>query len=135
MDRVFLDANVLFSAARSRTSRLRSLWSLSDSQMLTSALAFDEARRNLALDRPAALADLDSLAVATTIVPDPDPAEPLPPNMCLPEKDRSIFLAAVGAHATHFLTGDKRHFGPYRGQTIAGVIVLIPADYLSSRST
>jgi hypothetical protein len=101
--------------------------------MLTSALALDEARRNLALDRPSALTDLDSIAAATTIVPEPGQAEPLPSNMTLPEKDRPIFLAAVGAQATHFLTGDKRHFGAYRGQAIAGVIVLTPADYSQSR--
>jgi hypothetical protein len=54
----------------------------------------------------------------------------LPKNLSLPEKDAPIFLAAVAARATHLLTGDLRHFGPYFGRTIGGILILPPATYL-----
>jgi predicted nucleic acid-binding protein len=133
VDRVFLDANVLFSAARSPTTRLRKLWLLAGTQLLASGLALDEARRNLAADRPTAVADLDVLAAAMTIVPEPDPAAVLPSGIDLPAGDRPIFLAAVSAQATHFVTGDRRHFRSYRGQSFANVLIVTPADYLDSR--
>jgi len=53
----------------------------------------------------------------------------LPLDVVLPEKDRPILLAAIRAHATHLLTGDKQHFGPLYGQSISGVLILRPADY------
>jgi hypothetical protein len=48
-------------------------------------------------------------------------------------KDEPLFLAAVTAQATHFLTGDLKHFGPYLGQNIAGVLILRPSVYLQGR--
>jgi len=134
VDRPFLDANVLFSAARSPSSRLRLLWSLDQTELLTTALAIEEAHRNLARDRPAALPELDSLVKSIVVVAEPGAGASLPVEMSLPEKDRPIFLGAVQARATHFVTGDKRHFGNFRGQIIAGVTVMTPADYLAIRS-
>jgi uncharacterized protein len=52
----------------------------------------------------------------------------------LPDKDRPILLAAIGAGATHLLTGDFRHFGPYYGERIEGVLILPPGEYLSLRA-
>lgn len=128
MDRVFLDANVLFSAAYRADSGLRRLWELPDVTLLTSTYASTEARRNLATaDQRAALTAL--LASVTRMA---DVAEPLPipPTITLAAKDRPILGAAIHAQATHLLTGDVTHFGPYYGQTIAGVLVLRPARYL-----
>ena len=64
MDRVFLDANVLFSAAYLESSGLARLWQLADAELLSSDYAIEEARRNLALDRAPALARLDRLTAA-----------------------------------------------------------------------
>lgn len=47
MHRVFLDANVLFSAAYLPTSRLAELWRLPATVLLSSDYAVEEARRNL----------------------------------------------------------------------------------------
>jgi uncharacterized protein len=58
MDRIFLDANVLFSAAYLENSRLGRLWQLDDAELLTSAYDVEEAHRNLTLDRASALARL-----------------------------------------------------------------------------
>jgi len=58
---------------------------------------------------------------------------PLPPNVQLPEKDQPILQAALEAQATHLLTGDKEHCGPYFGRRLSGVLVLPPADYFERR--
>lgn len=39
-------------------------------------------------------------------------------------------MAAAAAGATHVLTGDVTHFGPFYGRRAAGVLILPPADYL-----
>lgn len=47
MDGLFLDANVLFSAAYRPGTPIRRLWELSGARLLTSSYAIEEARRNL----------------------------------------------------------------------------------------
>jgi len=51
----------------------------------------------------------------------------------LPEKDWPILGGAAAAGASHLITGDVRHFGPYSGERLLGVLVLTPADYLNGR--
>ena len=134
MDRVFLDANVLYSASYKDTSALRKLWELTEVELLTSYYAVDEVHRNLAIDKPGQIESLEQLIGAMTVVADPGEEFALPNGIDLVEKDRPILLAAMVARATHLLTGDKDHFGKYFGQTVAGVLILRPRDYLSSRS-
>ena len=126
MDRVFLDANVLLSAAYRPDSRLLILWSRGDTALLTSAHAVEEARRNLPDDDQRQR--LNGLGRKCEIVATPTVVS-LPEGLVLPPGDRLIFLAAMAAHATHLLTGDRTHFGPYYGRTIAGVLVLPPSAY------
>jgi len=134
VDRVFLDANVLYSAGYKDTSALRKLWELTGVELLTSYYAIDEAHRNLAIDKPGQLESLEQLTGAMTVVADPAEAFALPDGIDLVEKDRPILLAAMVANATHLLTGDKDHSGKYFGQTVAGVLILRPRDYFSSHS-
>jgi hypothetical protein len=47
MDRLFLDANVLFAAAWRPKAALARLWELGDAELLSSDYAIEEARRNL----------------------------------------------------------------------------------------
>lgn len=47
MDRLFLDANVLFSAAYRPDAGIARLWQISDVELMTSAYAAEEARINL----------------------------------------------------------------------------------------
>ena len=122
MRRVFLDANVLFSAAYRETSGLRVLWRHSGTELLTSAYAAEEARRNLP--------DADQrarLEAGGGIVAESD--APLPSGVRLPDKDLPILRAAIGADATHLLTGDFKDFRRYLGRRIAGVLVVTPADF------
>jgi predicted nucleic acid-binding protein len=127
VDRVFLDANVLFSAAYRLDSGLLILWSRSDTALLTSAHAVEEARRNLSDDDQRQR--LNGLVRKCEIVATPTVVG-LSERLVLPPGDRLIFLAAMAARATHLLTGDRTHFGPYYGRTIAGVLILPPGVYL-----
>ena len=135
MDRVFLDANVLFSAAYKPGSVLTDLWTFADTELLSCPFAIQEAHRNLSNARPARLPDLTALLSSILIIPDPLPGAVLPPSVQLPEKDKPILLAAIDGQATHLLTGDVKHFGPYFGQTIAGVTILRPTVYLQNRQS
>ena len=133
MDLVFLDANILFSAAYRSDAGLKRLWKLPGARLITSAYAAEEARRNLGYpeQREDLAGLLDSVEVVTTALPT---EHLLYSSVKLPEKDRPILLAAIGAGATHLLTGDFRHFGPYYGERIQGVLILPPGDYLSLRA-
>lgn len=132
MDRVFLDANVLFSAAYGSPG-LAKLWSLPQEGrviLLTSGYALEEARRNLSSKEH--LERLELLACQITIVPEVDPGITCP--IKLHDKDRPIFLAALQARATHLIIGDLRDFGAYLGKTAAGVLICKPSDYLATRN-
>jgi hypothetical protein len=102
-------------------------------ELLTSFYAVDEAYRNLAIDKPGQVESLERLIDAPSVVSGPAVGLALPEGIDLVEKDHPILIAAIEAHATHLLTGDKDHFGRYFGQTMAGVLILRPQDYLSSR--
>lgn len=131
MDRVFLDANVLFSAAYREQNGLLRFWSLASTTLLTSAYAVAEARRNLT--DPATLLRLDQLVATMTVVAEPPATMTLPPGVVLHVKDVPILLASTTARATHLITGDRRHFGPLFGQTIDGVLVQSPSDFLAAK--
>lgn len=128
MDRVFLDANVLFSAAYAPGSGLTKLWRRKSTRLIASGYVIEEARRNL--DDAAARNRLEALLESLEQVG--DPAAALDPEMekDLPENDRPVLRAAMAAGATHLLSGDRRAFGAWYGKRLAGVLVLRPAEYL-----
>jgi hypothetical protein len=129
VDELFLDANVLFSAAYRPDAPIRRLWGLSGARLLTSSYAAEEARRNLREGRQRE--DFEELLASVFIVDafaDPE-AHPVLKDVSLPEKDMPILLATVGAGATHLITGDLTHVGPYYGRRIMGVLVLPLAAY------
>lgn len=126
MDRVFLDANILFSAAYKPSSRLIQLWELPEVELWSSAYAIKEAEVNLRRLKPEALEVLaDRLKqlkqVASTNL------RPLPSSVSLVEKDAPILQTAITAEATHLLTGDVKHSRYLYGSTVEGVQILLPA--------
>lgn len=126
MDRIFLDANVLFSAAYRADSGLLAFWKLGNVRLCSSRYAIEEARINL--EEEAQRRRLAQLTPALELF---DTRErELPTGITLPEKDTPILLAAMEAQATHVVTGDIRHFGFYFGKTLKGVLVVTPAEYL-----
>ena len=133
MNIVFLDANVLFSAAYRSDAGVRRLWELPEVRLTTSAYAAEAARRNLEASRRA---DLEKLLEVVELVADVAPGERATSiefaEPGLPHKDVPILLAAIRSGATHLLTGDFKHFGSYYEKTIQGVLVMTSADYLRS---
>ena len=129
VDRIFLDANILFSAAYSPESLVRELWLLPETELVTSLYAVEESRRNLAADRPDCLAKLGELLGHVTVVLEKRTGN-LPQGIELPDKDAPVLLAAIDSACTHLLTGDLRHFGRLYGVTICGVLIQSPAQYL-----
>ena len=131
MDRLFLDANVLFSAAYRPNAGLQRSWRLPEVQLCSSRYALEEARINLTetaqRHRLERLADKLSFHDSTS--------REILRGVNLPEEDIPILLAAIEAHCTHLITGDLRHFGPYLGKSLSGILVLTPADYLRLRGS
>ncbi len=119
--RVFLDANVLFSASRagSNIARLVDLL-LNTAETVTSDLTCAEARRNLELKRPAWLHEFERLIARVSIVPSVVFTLPV----TLDEKDVPVLCAAIRAHCRYLVTGDKRDFGHLYDRTISGVTVV-----------
>jgi len=126
MNRLFLDANVLFSAAYRPNPGLLKLWKLTNVTLCSSRYALEEARINLTEE-----AQHDRLAkLSANIELFEAPAAELPRRVSLPSKDIPILLAAIEARATHLITGDIRHFGTYFGNKIEGILILLPGEYL-----
>ena len=134
MDRLFLDANVLFSAAYRPDSGLRELCEREDAVLIASTYALEEASRNLSAIRPERHSDLDVLISRMQVVAMPPASLALPESVELKEKDRPILLAAILAKATHLLTGDKEDFGALFGTSVLNVLIVTPGEYLRSRS-
>jgi uncharacterized protein len=121
--RVFLDANILFSAVLPR-SRMRAFLDvlMDRAQCLTNEYAKEETRRNLAVKFPEGVSVLERLAKQLEMVPLLEMALAVE----LPLKDVPILAGAVAGQATHLLTGDERDFGKFWGKTIQGVKIVSP---------
>ena len=131
MERVFLDANALVSAALKPASGIASLWTLPDVRLLASPHVLAEARRNVPASEAAAR--LEALIEALAVLPTEPTDFPLDDDPGLPPKDRPVLLAAIVSGADVLLTGDITHFGACLGTTVSDVRVLLPGEYLRAR--
>jgi len=121
--RIFLDANILFSAALPH-SRMRAFLDvlLDLAPCATNEYAVEEARRNLSMKFPEGVKALERLAKQCEIVARLESDL----GVELPLKDVPILGGAVASQATHLLTGDERDFGKFWGKTIHGVKIVSP---------
>jgi uncharacterized protein len=126
--RVFLDANILFSAAKS-DGAVRALLRLLVERGHTccaDGYVMTEARRNLVAKGAEALVVLDALLPHLYVaegVPVPAPASAAE---WLPEKDRPVLTAAIHLRCDVLVTGDRTHFGAGYGRAFGGVTILSP---------
>ena len=119
--KVFLDANILFSASDSNSATRRLLEVLSRrGSAVTNPHAWEEARRNLERKRPHLLPGLESLRQTVAITS----AFRLPADVAVAEKDKPVLAGAVGAACTHLWTSDRQHFGALYGKTLHGVAIV-----------
>ena len=123
---------MLFTAAHNpegKASLVIELAARGNWEVVSSPYCLAEAQLNLERKHPAALGRLPEILRAVRLVPD------VAGERCalsLPEKDRPVFAAAQRCKATHFLTGDRRHFGPYmnKPKDTTGIVVQTIGDFL-----
>lgn len=133
--RLFLDANILFTAAHNPKGKAALVIELGQAglwQLVTSTYALEEARRNLALKFPDGLERLGALLEGLRIITDTASTK-CPAG--LPEKDCPIYSAAHACRADVLLTGDLRDFGflmndPNKAR---GLLIQTVADFLNAR--
>lgn len=135
MKRIFLDANVLFTAAHNPRGKAAFLFELAAANVLklfTSTYAREEAERNISAKYPECVNDFKQLFQDCTVVPVTSLSVDYPE--ILPAKDAPIFVAAVHCRVSHLLTGDTRHFGPLMNKPdmCGGMIVQTVAEFLDS---
>jgi len=126
--RIFLDANILFSAAKSDGAIRLLLALLLDAghECHADAYVVEEARRNLALKAPGSLSVLDRLLGGVHVAQvQPRLDNPVVPGT-LAEKDRPVLAAAIQLHCEALVTGDRTHFGVFYGKTLGGVRIHSP---------
>jgi predicted nucleic acid-binding protein len=126
--RVFLDANILFSAVKSDGAVRELLRLLLDSghECWIDDYVVIEARRNLTAKEPNALVALDTLLKRLRSSPARAPGPELKLVNWLPEKDRSVLAAAMRLRCDALVTGDRTHFGPGYGKVFDGVTIHSP---------
>lgn len=131
--RLFLDANVLFSASLSPGGVGQALVALGRQgacTLVTSAYAAAEAERNVRVKAPEALGRFAVVMANVTRVPEAGVGLVADVGAELPGKDRPILAAAVACGADLLGTGDRRHFGPLFGSTVGRTAIMSPREAL-----
>lgn len=127
--RVFLDANILFSAAKT-DGAVRALVRLLVEQgheCWADAYVVAEARRNLLAKGAEALRVLDALLPHLSLAAAAPVAAARANEVAwLPEKDRPVLAAAIRLRCDALVTGDRTHFGAAYGRSFGGVTVHSP---------
>ena len=134
MKRVFLDANVLFTAAHNPAGKAALVIALGVKgkwEVVSSSYTAEEARRNIASKFPEFQSRLQDLIDSISIVASGSGADC---PVKLPEKDRPIMEAAIRSQANHLLTGDFRDFGTLmnKPRQTAGIVIKSVAEFLCS---
>ncbi len=126
--RIFLDANILFSAAKS-AGAVRGLlgWLEGAGHTLRADdYVVAEARRNLEVKGQDALGSLDALLAGIEVARFRRDDGGLQVAALLPERDRPVFAAAIrlGCHA--LVTGDRTRFRRLGGRNVRGITIHSP---------
>ena len=128
--RVFLDANVLFSAALDTSGALHAFFSLAGTgvcELVASPYAIDEARRNIGRKQPTNAPALERLIAQITVCREASPdAMQWALSTGLTAKDAPILAAAAQAKTEFLVTGDRADFGFLNKRKLRGVEVLPP---------
>ncbi len=135
MIRVFLDANVLFSAALTEGGVARALFEVAkkrkDITLLTTGYALEEARVNLERKAPQALLDLRGLLAGVTVLEEPPMQLVQQLASLVPDPhDVPVLAGAVSARANLLVTGNAKDFETLYRTQVHGVLVLRPRDAL-----
>ena len=131
--RIFLDANILFSAAKSAGAIRQLLGQLNERghKLVADDYVATEARRNLIRKAGSdAIPYLDALLlqIEMSLAQHPPQSIGAPQVVTdwLPEKDRPVLLAAIALQCDALVTGDRTDFGTGFGETFGGVTIYTP---------
>ncbi|MGB5201662.1 MAG: PIN domain-containing protein [Sedimenticolaceae bacterium] len=132
--KLFLDANVLFTAAHNPRGKAALLFELAAQGYWTlhsSSYAVEEARRNLERKFPESLDQFERISTALSLT-EHHPDYRFPSGLA--RKDQPIFQAAMACQANYLLTGDLKDFGSFVNakERTFGVCVLTVADFLAA---
>jgi len=141
--KVFLDANVLFSAALGGAA-FDLLWELCGRgavELLTGQQCYLEARVNLERKRPESLGRLSDHMRVVKVVERGEEHDVWAREL-VPEKDAAVLADARAAGADVVATGDLRHFGslmrrddlPFRVVTVRGLLLTATPSRFRPRS-
>ncbi|WP_447970714.1 PIN domain-containing protein [Nitrospira sp. M1] len=121
MIRVFLDANVLFSASNGGSNIARLIHLLiAREEAMTSDFAVEEARRNVQVKRQSWEQSLNALIHQVRVVPSVQFDLPVK----LSGKDQPILCTAIRCGCQYLVTGDRKDFGHLYDQRIEGVTII-----------
>ena len=132
MIRLFLDSNVLFTAAHNLSGKAALIIDLGGQgnwRVMSCSYAIEEARRNISIKFPDYLERFETLISAILRVSSRSGRNcPVP----LSEKDRPILEAAIQCEATHLLTGDIKDFGSFmnKANLTGGVLIQTVSEFL-----
>ncbi len=126
--RIFLDANILFSAAKTDGAIREVCGRLLDGghECWVDDFVVAEARRNLARKGEDAAVELDALVGRLHRAAAQSPARESEHAAWLPDKDRPVLAAAIRLRCDALVTGDRTHFGAGCGRTFGGVTIHSP---------
>jgi putative PIN family toxin of toxin-antitoxin system len=133
---LFLDANILFSAAISPKGRCQSFWDFAQQgycNLLTSPHALLETERNLLAKYPNQLDYFNKHLRHFLSMVEEAPASRINWAIALglPLKDAPILATAVESKADFLVTGDRQHFSFLYGETVEGVVIVDPATAIA----
>jgi predicted nucleic acid-binding protein len=126
--RIFLDANILFSAAKTdgAVRRLLELLIAARHECWADGYVAEEARRNLAAKGPGSPSSLAALLSRIHVASTQAPGSASEAALRLAEKDRPVLAAAVRLGCEALVTGDRTHFGKLYGKKLAGAAIYSP---------
>jgi predicted nucleic acid-binding protein len=126
--RIFLDANVLFSAAKSdgAVRQLVSLLLRARHQCCVDSYVIEEVRRNLLAKAPDGVSVLDTLLTRLYVAAVQPGRADIESLASLPQKDRPVLAAAIRLGCEALVTGDRTHFGFAYGKKLGGVAIHSP---------
>ncbi len=136
MKRVFLDANVIFSAAYMDRGAIHSLFDIAkkrgDVSFIATGHVVTEATRNLRRKSPSRLSELETLLENVAVLEEPPPrlVEELAPLVPDPD-DAPILAGAISGEAALLVTGNEKDFRDLYDTEVRGVRVLRPRDALA----
>jgi len=126
--RIFLDANILFSAAKSDggVRQLLALLIEAGHECWADGYVVEEARRNLLAKAPEAIEVLDAFLARMSLAAAHLIPETIEAALALLEKDRPVLVAPIRLKCDVLVTGDRTHFGAFYGSRLGGVAIHSP---------